>query len=264
VMKREKSTLSPVLRDSWDGSPLGLMTRADPLWVTGAHVSMLGHITAEELAKTLDSVEIANGLANRFLFVCAKRSKLLPEGGALDPADVMLLRSEIKVALQRARKIGLVTRDAAARERWDGIYRAIPDRDGLAGAITARAEAQLLRLTVVYTIMAGTGTMTVAHLESALAVWDYCERSAMRLFHGSGHPTADKLLAAIVAAGAEGLDGRAQHNVFGGNVPSREITAARAWLLARQLISVQPGVSTGGRPREIACATHIPRTASMT
>jgi hypothetical protein len=45
---------------------------------------VVGHTTAEELKRNLDDVQIASGLANRFVFFCVQRSKLLPDGGILD------------------------------------------------------------------------------------------------------------------------------------------------------------------------------------
>ena len=42
---------------------------------------------AAVLTAALD-VLIANGYANRFLFVCVRRSKKLPHGGNLAPSDI--------------------------------------------------------------------------------------------------------------------------------------------------------------------------------
>ena len=41
----------------------------------------IGHITVEELRRNLTETETSNGFANRFLWCCVRRSKLLPEGG---------------------------------------------------------------------------------------------------------------------------------------------------------------------------------------
>ena len=45
----------------------------------------IAHITQEELRRNLTATELANGFANRFLWVCARRFKLLPEGGTSRP-----------------------------------------------------------------------------------------------------------------------------------------------------------------------------------
>jgi hypothetical protein len=39
---------------------------------------------ADELRQSLDETSMSNGCANRFLFICVRRSRVLPFGGALD------------------------------------------------------------------------------------------------------------------------------------------------------------------------------------
>lgn len=53
-----------------------------PVNTTGAHISLIGHITKQELLARLDDTSKANGFANRFLWALVKRSKCLPEGGS--------------------------------------------------------------------------------------------------------------------------------------------------------------------------------------
>jgi hypothetical protein len=47
---RDINTLSPVLRSAWDGRPLALLTRTAPARASAPHLSVIGHITAAELA----------------------------------------------------------------------------------------------------------------------------------------------------------------------------------------------------------------------
>jgi hypothetical protein len=42
---------------------------------------MIGHVTREELLRRLDSTKSASGFGNRIFWVCARRSKKLPQGG---------------------------------------------------------------------------------------------------------------------------------------------------------------------------------------
>jgi hypothetical protein len=46
-------------------------------------VTILGGISKEELLRAIEEVDGDNGLLNGFLWVCSKRSKVLPEGGRL-------------------------------------------------------------------------------------------------------------------------------------------------------------------------------------
>ncbi|MEJ7765298.1 MAG: hypothetical protein WKF86_07370, partial [Acidimicrobiales bacterium] len=176
VCARDSSTLSALLRDAWDRGDLRVLTRRDPLRASGAHIALLAHVTADELKRGLLESDAANGYGNRHLFVAVRRSKRLPAGGNLDDSDVHALGKKVRQALEVARRIGIVRRSPAAAELWEEIYNAIDDdADGMLGALTARAEAQQLRLSVIYALLDGSRTIEVPHIEAAQAVWRYSE-----------------------------------------------------------------------------------------
>lgn len=249
--KRETSTLSHIVREAWDTGTLAVMTRKEPLRATGTHISILGHITAEELRRTLTSTDQANGFANRFLFVCVTRSKMLPEGGGLEAAVRTELGARIGRALTKARNLDQLTRTPDARELWADLYARMAEDSpgGIVDFITSRREAQTLRLSVAYAITDGSPVIGVPHLEAAWALWSYCDASARYLFGDNlGDEIADKLLGAVRAAGSEGLDGTQQSALFGRHVPSQRLDDARA-LLQRCHLADTTTEATGGRPR---------------
>ena len=88
VLERQGNRLSAVVRDAWDGRTLRTLTRTTSAKASGAHISIIGHITSDELRRYLDRTEVANGLGNRFLWACVRRSKVLPEGGEMHKVDV--------------------------------------------------------------------------------------------------------------------------------------------------------------------------------
>src|SRR5262249_18380500 len=73
VMHRDGNTLSTVLRDAWDRGELATLTRNFPLKATGAHISVLAHVTWYELRARLDDTSMTNGFAGRFLWSLVKR-----------------------------------------------------------------------------------------------------------------------------------------------------------------------------------------------
>ncbi|MCX6911365.1 MAG: hypothetical protein NTY01_25440, partial [Verrucomicrobia bacterium] len=79
--RREGNTLSAVMRQCFDTGHLRITNKNSPVMSTDAHVSCIGHITKQELIRNLTETESANGFANRILWICARRSKELPEGG---------------------------------------------------------------------------------------------------------------------------------------------------------------------------------------
>jgi hypothetical protein len=256
VAARESNILTTVLRDAWDGRPLRTMTRKDPLRATGAHISVLAHITVEELRRLLTETDMANGFANRFLFCCVRRTRLLPHGGNLDPAALDDLANRVQVAIGKAWDIGVVRRTPDADAVWEVAYRgwATDEPDGLTGAVTARADANTLRLSVAYALLDGSPVIEVAHLRAALAVWRYCEASARYLFGGLlGDDVADRLLVRLREAGEQGLDATEQSGLFGRHVTAARLGQARALLEGKGLAVTTPE-KTGGRDRLVTRA----------
>jgi len=115
VMSREGNTLSPVIREAWDSGTLRTLVKRDPLHAEDAHISIVGHITADELCRYLTATESANGFANRFLWSCSSRSKCLPEGGNLSERELDALADLLRV--HAARGLPLIHRVPGAGER---------------------------------------------------------------------------------------------------------------------------------------------------
>ncbi len=201
VMSRDSNTLSAYIRHGWDSGTLRVMTKNSPAVATGAHISIIGHITKDELLRYLTDTEMGNGFANRFLWMCARRSKILPEGGS--PNTYNLLVPQLRTALERAKDIGRLSRDDEARELWAEIYPDLSEgKPGLFGSVTARAEAQVLRISVLYAALDGDTAIRVPHLGAALAIWDYSERSTLCIFgDATGDPVADRIYEALCREG---------------------------------------------------------------
>lgn len=250
VVERQGNTLSPVLRAAWDGTPLSTLTRNARLRATGTHVSILGHITIEELRRRLDATEAANGFGNRFVWACVKRWKLLPEGSTPPQSQLNGLAVRLNRSLENARRVGRLERDADCRALWHDVYGELTEgRGGLAGTLTTRAEAQVTRLSVLYAMLDQADAIGETHLRAALAIWNYSLRSVVHVFgRSTGNPDADTLLRALRAA-AHGLTRTEIRDLFGRNVSASRIDQALAELQARQLADFETE-PTGGRPTQ--------------
>jgi hypothetical protein len=121
---------------------------------------------------------------------------------------------------------------------------------GLLGAVTARGEAQVLRLALVYALMDKSDVIDVDHLAAAMAVWDRCEESARYVFGSAlGDRIADDLLRAIRAS-SDGLSRTSISSLFSRNESAERINQALALLAARGLVR-QWKTEGPGRPTEM-------------
>jgi DNA replicative helicase MCM subunit Mcm2 (Cdc46/Mcm family) len=241
-----------VIRQAYDTGSLRILTKTNPAKATDAHISIIGHITKQELIRYLTDTECANGFANRIHWVCVSRSKELSEGGNAHLVDFSDIEERLEKAFRFAQTCGEVRRNTEARERWRSIYHELSaPKPGLFGAITSRAEANVVRLSLVYALLDCSDFIRVEHLEAALAAWRYCEESARHIFGNSlGDPNADAILAELREAGTKGMT-RTQINltVFNKHVTKAEIDRALNVLADSGVAECKPD-STAGRAAE--------------
>jgi hypothetical protein len=254
---RDINTLSPVLRSAWDARPLALLTRTAPARASSPHLAVIGHITTAELVHHATSLEVANGLLNRFVFIACRRVRLLPEGGHPDPLSATNIPALLAARLTHMRNRGPMRFAPRARQAWPDIYAAMAEcHPGLIGGILARAEAHVVRLSLLYALIDGAVAIDVEHLNAALALWDYSTRSVAMIFGAaSGNPLAEQIHAALVASG--GLTRTDVRDLLNRNRPQTAIDEALAQL-ARAGRAHPARVVTGGRPAQLWHATTPP------
>ncbi|MGI8542155.1 MAG: DUF3987 domain-containing protein [Aridibacter sp.] len=250
AMQRDGNTLSSIIRQAWDSDRLKIMTK-NPIHASEAHISIVGHITKDELLRNLDETETANGFANRFLWIYTRRSKYLPEGGNLCDSEINHLVEKLKLAVIYARMTTELKRDDQARKKWIEIYPKLSDgHTGLLGAVTSRAEAQVMRLACLYALLDKSEEIKRLHLEAALALWQYSEDSAKYIFgNQTGNKIADEIYNALLASEV-GLTRTDLSNLFKRNKNSNQIDRALKVLIDLGRITVEKE-QTEGRPREI-------------
>jgi hypothetical protein len=253
VAERDANTLSAIIRQAWDTGNLRILTKKQAAHSTEAHISVIGHITKDELRRLLTDTAAGNGFANRFLWVCARRSKLLPEGGALETVDFTSIIQRLRAAANFARSIGRMLRDEGARMIWEEEYSELSEgKPGLLGAVTSRAEAQTLRLSCLYALLDCSTSVRAEHLIAALAVWQYCESSCRFIFGDAlGDATADEIIRELRQR-PQGLTRNEIREHFNRNKSSAEIGRALGVLQDYGLARVERvrGDEGQGRPAE--------------
>jgi DNA-binding transcriptional ArsR family regulator len=229
------------------------MTKNSPARATGAYISIVGHVTRDELRRELNSTDLANGFANRILWICTTRSKELPEGGDLSDHEIDPLVSRLKDAVTFARNIGEMKRDDAIRNMWADTYHELTaGTPGLLGAVTSRAVPQTMRLACLYALLDRSGVVRAEHLLAGIALWEYCHASAKFIFGDAlGDPTADAILRGLRDAQV-GLDRTSISSLFSRHAAASEISRALSVLQEHGLAEVSRGSQdAAGRPCEV-------------
>ena len=116
--------------------------------------------------------------------MCVKRSKLLPFGGSPLAEDVLqALVGRITKAVMRGQGLKAISMTPAARDTWKHVYPKLSSgHPGLLGAVTARAEAQCIRLALEYAVADELDVIDRHHLLAAIALWERAESWAGYIF----------------------------------------------------------------------------------
>ena len=141
----------------------------------------------------------------------------------------------------------------------------IPEPPGLVGSITARAEAQILRLSLTYALLDGSPVIELPHLEAAAALWDFSAASVEHVFGTTtiGDLIADTLLSAARAAYPHGLDRTAQSGLFGRNQDRDRLQAARDRLVGLGLAHENPEKPAGLKGANRHVFDAVPKSAPV-
>jgi hypothetical protein len=248
VMARDGNILSATVRQAWDVGDLHPLTKNNPLRATGAHISIIGHITKSELLRYLTATEQANGFANRFCWFVVARSKFIPNPRAISEKILLPLVEKVRDAVAFARRVGEMRRDKNAEAVWADIYPDLSrEQPGLVGAIIARGEAQVMRLACIYALLNQSEVVRSEHLRAALALWDYSEESAFAIFGElTGDPAVDKVKQALETRQA--LTMTELSNLFARNVTKSELDRIVSVVLKEKFATIETEKDGRGRP----------------
>jgi Protein of unknown function (DUF3987) len=252
VSGREGSTVSVIIRRGWGDGNLKNAVKNSPLKTTGAHISIIGHITLDELKDCLSNTDTLNGFGNRFLWVCSKRSKELPDGGGLPDLQEPLRR--LLPLINTISGVGEIPirRDKDAGDYWRERYHDLSkEKPGLFGALTSRAEAQVMRLALAYAVLDGAVAISRDHLISAFEVWRYVEDSVRYMFDaGTGNKLSDTLLT-LLREHPDGLTRTELRNLTKRHFSQEKMQEALTLLQEYELANGGQVKGPDGRPAEV-------------
>jgi uncharacterized protein DUF3987 len=236
---RRGSTITEVLRKSWE-SPRALCNsnKNSPDRASFPHISLIGHITREELKAALQNVDLANGFANRIIWCVSRRAKLLPSPEYLDWYNHEEIVNQLRKVFTTFETPRRFQRDEAAKKLWEDYYHDLSSRVRPAGldGILARDIAHIAKLSVIYCALDCSSLITEEHLRAAIEVVEYCERSAHWIFRDTtGNRVANRILVALKFA-KEGMSKTELHAELGRNISGVDLNEALNLLAKSSLI----------------------------
>lgn len=238
---RKGSTVGPALRMGWDKTTFEVVNKNSPIRAQ-AMISLVGHITPQELLTTLSDRDLSNGFANRILWVRAESSKDVPDTGT--KFDWSHLAQRLRQSEHIASVIGELDFDAEARELWHSVYPQLKNRpDNVFGKVTARARPNVKRMAMIYALLPPTshgviGTTAlellqankigILPLQAALAAWHYAEDSAQVTFAGSSVARSEETLKVKIAVAKNNgkLTSSQLHSLFSRKTQDERIEVA--------------------------------------
>lgn len=246
--RSERSTLFQTMREAWDGVDLATMSKNSRRTATDPHISVVAHITPEELSKLQTDADVYGGSWNRFLWIASKRARLRPHGGDFD--DLGDLQVRVRSVVTHATNVGRMRRTPAADRLWEEEYyrRAEVRAGGVVGAIVGRAEPQLLRLAMLAALCRKEDVVDVEDLAAAVALWQYVEDTVRMLFAGCEDPLVTRVVDAIRAE--PGISRSALHRLTAKAMSAASFVAVLEKAAATGAVESER-IETAGRPKEI-------------
>jgi hypothetical protein len=259
--RSERSTLFQCMREAWDGVDLATMSKNSRRTATEPHISVVAHITPEELSKLQTDAEIYGGTWNRFLWIASKRARLRPHGGDFD--DLRDLQDRVRSVVNHARNVGRMKRSQAADRIWEEEYyrRAEIRAGGVVGAIIGRAEPQLLRLSMLAALCRREDVVDAEDLTAAVDLWRYVDETVRMLFASCEDPLVARIIDTIRAE--PGISRSTLHRLTAKAMSADRFVAALERAAATGAVE-SDRLETGGRPREVWRPRSIKPSATAT
>ncbi len=200
--KRDGNTLSPALRDAWDGVSIRPATKTNRLWASNPHIGLLCDVTPSELLELMAARELTNGFANRFLFFWAESAKVVPFPKYTPDEVIQGIAGRLVKILEFAGADKFVERDvkrmefsSEAKALYAKLYKG-ELRDRSAGeritALLDRRAPMLLRLAMLFALTDSTNVISGPHINAAMAWVRYWVDSVKFVFQSG----ADEVRAA--------------------------------------------------------------------
>jgi hypothetical protein len=127
AFQRSGNNLSMILRMAFDGETISPLIKNNRITASEPHVNLVAHITRHELKELLTATEIWSGFGNRFLWLLARRPKIVAFPTPMPAEEVTKIAIELARIINLAHERGAnggreLVMSNAAQDRWVNVY----------------------------------------------------------------------------------------------------------------------------------------------
>jgi DNA replicative helicase MCM subunit Mcm2 (Cdc46/Mcm family) len=144
----------------------------------------------------------------------------------MDDSKVKALVERLAEAVRQSIGEGEITLSTDARAYWNVKYHEVSkDEQGVLGSVTARSEAYVMRLSLLFCLLDCLSTIEQRHIEAACHLVEFCRKSVQYIFTVPSLETgtdADKLLNALAE---KDMSQTEISNLFNGHKKRTELMA---------------------------------------
>ncbi|QDQ14635.1 DUF3987 domain-containing protein [Streptomyces spectabilis] len=186
---RRQANLSQVLRDLWDGAPVGTSRAKDPIQVDRPRVAIMGHITPEEFRANLTGTDRDGGSYNRLLTLPVSQVRWLSERERMPAHLIPEAGEHFARALRYGQRVDAVTLAADAYDvadaiRHDLLGKACESED--LRPFAARCNEQVRRIAALFALFDLRREITSDDLRAAACLVTYAMSTVEAIATASG------------------------------------------------------------------------------
>ena len=248
-----QDSLEKMVTKGWDSGRLETTTKKEAMHCENPHVSIIGHITPDELTSRLEARLIDNGFSNRWLYLVIKPTQVKFDSPTPDEINGLTeVRDEMIDGLKRFSVSGgdefVFTPDAKDAYLETARYLYDHPHSGAMVKQDARARPLLFKLAMIYAAIDGSNKIEVDHFLAARSLWAYCSRSA-RAFFGtkSGNENVDRFMELWRWNGFADMTLSDVSDLFSRNMNASKRNQMLDVLARDGVLRVEKGVAESGR-----------------
>ena len=168
-----------------------------------------------------------NGFSNRILWCCVRRQNQTPFPEGISERESQRIGQLLNEAVSFARIGGEVTWDEDAKKIYEESYPSLTeDEHGLLGGAVSRAEAQTIRISLIFSLLDKSRIIQPVHITRALTMWNYCLNSARYLFSSLESNTSENKILQFLKDGEKSTS-QITKDLFKGHVEKLRETLDR-------------------------------------